>query len=233
MTLHIIILSYNQIDLLKQCINSIYANTNGNFSVFILDNGSETPTKEYLEKLTKDNLYINFQDTNLGIIKGRNICYQFSKNTNTNFSHILILDSDQILLPEWEKSYFELFNKKYDIVGKIAWKMRKDYYPYKIIKNETEEFNYVSCGGMMVKKEVIEDIGLFDERYEKYYWEDPDFIFRAHDKGYKIGWNYNPVIKHQKHNLSLSGERKKYFMENWKKFQEKWSNYKIPVFKMK
>lgn len=230
--LSIILLTYNNLSSTKQCIEDLYKHTK-NFQLIIIDNASTDGTVEYLKQLSKNsNIVVEYNANNQGIIKARNHGYQISKNLSSRPEYIFFIDNDQVALPGWQESYLEFFNKKYDIVGQIAWKMKKNYYPYKMIKDKTEEFNYVSCGGMMIKTSVIEDIELFDERFNFIYWEDPDFCFTAHNKGYKIGWNYNPVIEHQKHSLKLHRKRKKYFMENWKKFQDKWKDHKMPVFKM-
>ncbi len=230
--LTIILLTFNKLDHTKKCIENIYKYTE-NFNLVIVDNGSEENMIFFLQDLEKKNkeIIVHYNKENVGIIKGRNQGYEIGKKFKAEL--IFFLDSDQYVLKNWFESYLEFINKGYSVIGSISWRMREaDFYPYKIVKNKNEEFSYISCGSMMIKNSVIEDIGLFDERYEKFYFEDPDFIFRAHRAGYKIGWNYNKVIEHEKHNLSLFGERKKYFMENWKKFQNKWKGYEIPKFKM-
>ncbi len=232
--LNIILLTYNKLDCTKKCIENIYKYTE-DFNLIIIDNGSKENTKNFLKKLDKEhnNLIIQYNKENIGIIKGRNQGYEIGKKEFGDVDLVFFLDSDQMVLENWLESYMEFFEKGYRVVGSVAWKMRAtDFYPYRIMKNRNEEFNYVGIGGVMVKNSVIEDIGLFDERYELYYFEDPDFIFRVYRAGYKIGWNYNLAIEHEKHNLSLKGERKIYFIENWKKFREKWENFKIPIFKM-
>lgn len=233
--LNIILLTYNKLDSTKKCIENLYKYTK-NFNLIIVDNGSEEDMIFFLQDLEKKNneIIVQYNKENIGIIKGRNRGYFLSQKKYSNAQYIFFLDSDQMVLKNWQKSYFEFFEKgNYDIIGSIVWRMREaDFYPYKIVKNKNERYNYCGIGGIMIRNSIIENIGLFDERYELYYFEDPDFIFRAYQAGYKIGWNYNKFIEHEKHNLSLSGERKKYFMENWKKFREKWEGYIMPVFKM-
>jgi len=50
--------------------------------------------------------------------------------------------------------------------------------------NEIEETDFVSGCAMMVRRSVLENIGLFDEKYFLYY-EDADFCQRAKQAGYK------------------------------------------------
>ncbi len=226
-------MTFNKLDCTKKCIESLYKYTKNNFNLIIVDQGSKRDLVFFLQNLDKKNkeIIVHYNKENIGIIKGRNQGYEIGKKFKAEL--IFFIDSDQYVLENWFERYMEFIEKGYSIIGSIAWKMReKDFYPYKIIKNRNEEYNYVSCGGLVIKNSVIEDIGLFDERYEKFYFEDPDFIFRAYRAGYKIGWNYKKNIDHEKYDLSLKGERKIMFMKNWKKFQNKWKGYEIPKFKM-
>ncbi len=234
--LTIILLTYNKLDSTKKCIENIYKYTDRDFNLVIVDNNSEDDTTFFLNELEKKSskIIVKYNKENIGIIKGRNLGYEVGKNFNSEL--IFFLDSDQYVLEGWLDSYLEFFkNRNFEIVGKEAWKMREvDFYPYKRLKNKEESkyFNYCGCGALMVRSSVFEELGKFDERYEKFYFEDPDFCWTANKAGYKVGWNYNEVVKHDKHNLSLSGERKNIFMENWSRFRDKWNGYKMPVFKV-
>lgn len=50
---------------------------------------------------------------------------------------------------------------------------------------EIVEADYVTGCGMLIRREVVEAIGLFDERFFMYY-EDADFCQRARDQGFRI-----------------------------------------------
>ncbi len=62
----------------------------------------------------------------------------------------------------------------------------KTYLP----EDEIAEVDAVSGSCMMIRKEVIEEIGYLDERYFAYQ-EDTDFCFRAKNAGWKV--NYLPI----------------------------------------
>ncbi len=233
--LNIILLTYDNLPATKKCIENIYKFTK-NFNLIIIDNGSKNDTIIFLRELEKkyDNIVIEFNKENKGIIKGRNQGIDIANKRLTTYEYLFIIDNDQICLENWQESYFKLFeDERVGIVGAEAWKTRPlDHYPYKRIKEKGEEFNYCGCGGMMIRKKLIEKIGGFDaDTFHFIYYEDPDFCFRAFRAGYDIKWNHNPVIYHQKHNLRLKRERKRYFMDNWRKFREKWKGFKMPVFK--
>jgi len=230
----IIILTYNNLIATEQCIKNLCLYTQ-DFRLIIFDNGSTDNTSLFLKNLSKekDNVDFYLSRENLGIICGRNSAYEFLKNNYPVSNYICFLDNDQLVLEGWQNSYFNFFEKGYDMVGTEAWSMRNDFYPYYRCKNKEDNFSYVGAGGIAIKKEVIDKIGLFNEGYHFCYFEDPDLIFRAYNNGFKIGWNYENKIFHDHKGPLLNAERKKYFMSNWKKFKENWKGYKLPVFNMR
>ena len=232
--LNIVVLTYNNLHHTKKCLDHLYKYTK-NFNLIVIDNNSTAATTIYLNELEKkhNNIVVEFNIENVGIIKGRNQGYTISRMKYPDAKSVCFLDNDQFVLSGWQDSYFDFFEKGYEVVGKEAWRLReKDFYPYQKINSSKESFNYVGCGCMMIREPIFEELGGFDEIFSPAYFEDPDFCFKAYQKKYKIGWNYNPIVHHQKHDLALRGNRRKYFMNSWQKFQEKWKNYNIPVFCM-
>lgn len=68
--------------------------------------------------------------------------------------------------------------------------------------DERGETEFVSGCSMLVQREVIERIGMLDEKFFVY-WEDVDFCLRAKNYGYKICYEPKSVIWHK--NASSSG----------------------------
>jgi GT2 family glycosyltransferase len=225
----ILVLTYNNLESTKECIEKIYANTKSEFTLIVLDNNSTDSTVDYLSSLEYDNIKVYSQKANEGIIKGRNKLWYLSFGI-FDYDYICFLDNDQFVQDGWDDAYLELM-KDYDIVGTEAWQMRYNFHPYRRIKDESEHFSYVGCGGMMIRREVIEDIGLFDEEFNPKYFEDPDFCFRAIKKGYKIGWCVDKVIEHQKHDLTLSTMERVFFMRNLRIIQKKYRDFPLPKIK--
>lgn len=65
------------------------------------------------------------------------------------------------------------------------------------------ETDFVSGCGMLIQKEVINEIGLFDKNFFMYQ-EDVDFCIRAKNKGWKIKYNPSGIMWHK--NASSSGK---------------------------
>lgn len=229
--LDILLLTYNNLENTKRCIEALYKNTL-NFSLTILDNASTDGTVEYLQGMAvfNTNITLELQDENLGIVKGRNYLYKMSNGISPSTDYIMFLDNDQFVNANWEEVYLQLMKEGYDIVGSEAWQMdRRRCIPKKKCIKPTEEFNYVGCGGMMIKHHVIKDIGMFDEQFSPMYFEDPDFCYRAFDAGYRIIWRPY-FIDHQPHNLlkkELNVDRFINYFNSHEKFAKKYG-YTFP-----
>lgn len=227
--LNVIILTYNNLDATKKCFENLYKYTN-NFNLVVVDNNSTDDTKLFLENMDNDLIDVHLEENN-GVILGRNIGHSISRSVYPDAEYTCFLDNDQFVQAGWQESHMEFMNKGYAVVGCEGWLMGDDFYPVKKAEDEKDLFSYVGCGGMMFKNSVIDKIGLFDERFSPMFYEDPDLCFRVCGLGEIIAWNYNKIIEHQPHKL-LDAERKVYFNNSWKQFQEKWKGNRRPVFFM-
>jgi GT2 family glycosyltransferase len=106
--------------------------------------------------------------------------------------------------------------------------MNKNLLPKIKVAKYGDRFTYVGCGGMYIKKEVVESVGLFDEIFNPCYFEDPDYNFRCVQKGFKIDWIPNLPLIHKAHStLGKRNDKRIKFRSSWELFNKKWSG-KIP-----
>lgn len=236
----IIVLSHNGLSTTKEFLDLLYKNTEKDeFRLIFIDNGSTDGTLDFLKTFFKDlkNVIFVSSETNLGIIDGRNVGYYFSTCTSVEKSkHILYLDNDQFVADGWLNHHLSVLNGGYDIVGVEAWKMNKMFIPTDKIDSLNQDFNYVGCGGMLIKREVTKKIGMFDTRFNPSYFEDPDFCIRAFDHGFKIGWNFKSKIIHMPHRTlgKLNAtEKQERFTKSWNEFRKKWGTRHLPIFRQK
>jgi GT2 family glycosyltransferase len=83
---------------------------------------------------------------------------------------------------------------------------------------------YLECG-LLIKRKTITDIGLFDESYSPFEYEDADFCYRARSKGWLVYYCPESEVYHiggatiQKANKdyfkSVVERNKKLFLERW------------------
>ena len=86
--------------------------------------------------------------------------------------------------------------------------------------------DFVSGSCMLVRRDVFENVGWFDERYFMYY-EDVDFCYRANKQGYKSALVSSVVIKHRS-SASINKLDKEYYLaRNHLLFVEKNSPWRV------
>lgn len=222
----LVVLSYNGKTVTEKFIELLSKYTEPSaFNLIMIDNGSTDGTKEYLTNalsaFERHTLVLN--DQNLGVIGGRNMGYALYQSDPTEF--LCFLDNDQFVRAGWLEQYHEFMESgSYDLVGADAWLMDSSFMPRHNCKKKGDPYTYVGCGGMMVKKEVVDKLGLFDEQFNPAYFEDPDFNFRAREAGFKIGWNSLAKIDHLPHQtLGRDKDRMKFFAQSYDKFKKKWT----------
>ena len=83
------------------------------------------------------------------------------------------------------------FDKKYKWVKKHADKLEMKDFDH----NSTRPVDWVLGAAMIVRKEVVDDIGFFDEKYFMYL-EDADWCHRMWEKNYPVYYVHDIIIKH-------------------------------------
>ena len=169
----IIMSTYNHEKSLIQSINSILSQKYEDFEFLILDDNSTDGTKEVLDKFKKKDsrikVFKNYK--NLGLTKSLNILIKESKG-----NLIFRQDSDDISLPNRLMKQVSLLRhpNNHACVTRAANSVtlkkipNMSYYlPYKLVMNFKNPFIHGTLG---VKKEVLHDVGLYDEKF--YYAQD-------------------------------------------------------------
>ncbi len=228
----IVVLCMNNLKVSKYFLHMLYENTIG-FDLVMIDNNSNDGTQDYLKEFADShtNMTLVLNDENKGVIGGRNQGYEIINQLPTFPENILFLDNDQFVQKDWLPIHMSVLNRGYAVVGVEAWQINRGLYPSLKINSLNQWYSYVGCGGMIVKKKIIDEIGLFDSIYNPAYFEDPDFNFRIHEKGYQIGWNFvaEKYIKHLPHQtLGFQKNKNQIFLNSHNKFKEKWKNKHIP-----
>ncbi|MEW6162055.1 MAG: bifunctional glycosyltransferase family 2 protein/class I SAM-dependent methyltransferase [Nitrospirota bacterium] len=207
----IIILNWNKLEYLKQCIENAVKNTDyPNYEIIVLDNAStETGTREYLESLP----YISIMSpVNLGFGKGNNKAARAASG-----EYLLLLNNDTIPKHDWLTPMVDLMlnTPGCGIVGSkllypdgtiqhigvyMDFKGRRKHYFKKYPANipealEVRECEAVTAACLLIKKSVFEKVGGFDERYIQGV-EDMDLCLKVRELGYKIFFCPHSVLIH-------------------------------------
>ncbi|MFA5405105.1 MAG: glycosyltransferase family 2 protein [Ignavibacteria bacterium] len=209
----IIIPNYNGLENLKWVLRSLENQTNNNFRVIIVDNGSNDKSVEYIENNYKEIKIIKHVE-NLGFSKAINSGIQFSLDENI-CDIILLLNNDIELKEDFIEKGLKTFEcvKEADFVavkmlnffsrdviddtGDFIRKnggtpMARGHGEKDIGQYDKAGLVFGACAGAaFYKKHLFRDAGLFDEDFFAYL-EDVDLSFRFQLRGYKC--YYNPMI---------------------------------------
>lgn len=183
----IIILNWNKKDLTRNCLNSILKNTEyPYYEIIVVDNGSNDGSPQMI-KNEYPMVKLIENKRNLGFSKGNNIGIKYSKG-----DYIFLLNNDTEVTNNWLNSAVKVANSssKIGIVGckllfpdgKIqhagGWMDERamgHLYGYGEVDkgqyNKIYEVEFVSGAAMLIKKEVIDKIGLLDEGFSPAYKE--------------------------------------------------------------
>ncbi len=215
----VILSAYNSENTVEKSINSLLVQTYKNIEILIIDDGSNDKTLNSIMKFKNEpNIKIFENKKNIGLTKSLNKLIKMS-----NGKYIARQDSDDISSPNSFKRQLEDI-KKYDLDfsssrGYIENTKRKiprfSYYlPYSFLINYKNPFIH---GTLMIKKNVIEEVGLYDERF--YYAQDYKLMMELIKKGYRYKVIRNPLYKlNMTNNISTNKKsEQKYYADCVKK----------------
>ncbi len=214
----IVILNWNGVNDTLECIDSLNKITYKNYEIIVVDNNSEFTDTELLKsKLINEKVILIFNDKNLGFSGGNNVGIKEALTNNSDF--ILLLNNDTIVESDFLArlvDYASADQKVGIAVPKINYysepsriwyaggfisKIRGSGYTIgegatddKYTKNKFVSFATGCC--MLIKKDVINKVGLLDENYFLYL-EDTDYSFRAIKSGFNIYYVSKSIIYHK------------------------------------
>lgn len=210
----IILVNYNGASDTLECLKSLKKIDYPNYKVIVVDNNSsgndiEVIKKEYSDFIDK----IIIAESNLGFSGGNNLGINYALENNADF--ILLLNNDTIVEPNFlsvmvnkSKEYPEAgiitcrinyFDKK-DVSwysGGYISKIKASGFDLNLPNNSKDTFcSFASGCNLLIKREVIENVGLLDEKYFLYL-EDTDYCARTIQADYKILFTDKTKIYHK------------------------------------
>ena len=241
----IIVLTYNNLELNKACINSILLKTAyPNYELIILDNHSTDGTVEYLHELEKTSdsrVKIIFNEKNSGFAGGNNKAIQVSTG-----DFIMLLNNDTVVTRGWLTNAVKHMQNdaKCGMCGAVTNSIGNEAMIAVNYRNtkELEQFAYIYTSEhnneiytqvdrlamfcTLIRREILDNFGMLDENYQVGMFEDDDYAEVVKQAGYKF-YIVEDVFVHHVNNASFkkieTKEYKEIFERNKRYFEKKWN----------
>ena len=197
-----ITLNWNRRDDTLKCLESLYKLDFPNLRLLVVDNGSVDGSPEAIREHYPSVEQI-MNERNLGFAGGFNQGLKYALNAGAEY--ILIVNNDTTVAPDMLNLLMNsILPDNVGVVSPIILYSSKPYqiwsagagrnpWTLELTENhgrnqnfsEITEREFLSGCGMLIKRVVLENVGLFDERFFMYY-EDSDFALRVRQAGYKM-----------------------------------------------
>jgi len=185
----------------------------------VVDNGSKGNDAQVLQEKFGGYIHLIQNDKNYGYTGGNNIGIKHALK-NSSPDYFLILNNDTVVAPDFlgqltkvaesdasigivgsKVYYYDFPNRIQGAGGKVNMRTgQPSLIGIKEIdtgQHDTErEVDYIFGCCLLIKKEVTQKVGLFDESYFCY-WDETDYCFKAREAGYKVVYTPEAKIWHK------------------------------------
>jgi GT2 family glycosyltransferase len=207
----VVIVTFNRVKVLKSCLLSLLRNTYKNYEIIIVDNASTDDTAAGIRLLFP---YVRLlrNEQNLGYTGGNNKGIEYA--LKQDFEYLLILNDDVAVDPNFLKNLvnvacsnpeigiacpkvlcFETPNKLFKEYGKYNFYLGISYQPLNTI-NRPQETGLVPGASFLIKREVMQKIGLMDENFFLYF-DEGDLCYRTREAGFKMMYVPSAIVYHK------------------------------------
>ena len=241
----IIILTYNNLDKTRDCIESIRKYTDkDSYEIIVVDNNSTDDTKLFLEE--QDDIKVIFNESNVGFPMGCNIGIANAEETYD----ILLLNNDTIVTKNWLSNLKKCLysDEKIGAVGAVS-NNRANLQGVDFTYNNFDEMQNLASKNnisdvkkweekvcligycLLIKREVMDQLNGLDEGYTPGYIEDNDLSLNIIKLGYRLMLCHDSFIHHYLGTSFRKDEDKfnKIILKNRDYFEKKW-NFNVFTF---
>lgn len=221
----VIIVNWNGKRFLGDCLGAVERQTYPNFDVTMVDNGSTDGSVDFIHHHFPQIQILSLNE-NVGFSKANNKAIRTALTDGTQY--IALLNNDTKVDEKWLEHLVRIMESEKDI-GICASKMLR-METHHIIdstghifkwgrifergQGEVDAHQYdaklnivgACAGACLYRKEMLEDIGLFDERYGSYY-EDAELSWRAYNKGWRAKFVPESIVLHHRGGTTRSEPR--------------------------
>lgn len=209
----VIVLSWNGIEYLENCLNAVFSQDHPDFEVIVVDNGSTDGSPDFVaERFPQVRLIRN--ERNLGFAGGNNIGLQAATG-----GVMVLLNQDTTVQPGWLAALAEALDTDPNIGivggkalypdstiqhagGYVNGRGEGSHYGYQQREDvgqfdQMEDVDYVTGATLAITRQAFEIIGRLDEGFTPAYYEDVDWCYQARQAGFRVVYVPHAVLVHE------------------------------------
>jgi len=181
-SVRVIVITYNGRRHLEKCLPSLLATQYRNYSIWLIDNGSNDGSSEYVAEMHKTVRVVRNR-RNLGFAKGNNRVMLDAVRAGEDY--VLLLNDDTVVLdPFWISKAITLVAAD-SRISMLGFDLTDDLSKSLPSELSFKEVEHIDGCALLIRCRVLEDIGVFDEAYFAY-GKESDLECRAKRRGYRL-----------------------------------------------
>lgn len=232
----VLIPCYNHQDFVSQTINSVMNQTFDDFELIVIDDGSKDNSVAIIKKLQNEFKFRFISRTNKGLVPTVNELLSLSAG-----EYYVIFASDDVMLPKRLERQVKFLESNPDYAvchSGTEWIDEQGKFirtdcnrnPSGYVFPELLKGNFISAPSAMIRKSVLDDVGIYDESLQI---EDYDMFLRIAHK-YPIGYLQEVLVQYRQHPDNSYNNPKKFksMNENLYKILSKWEKTEFYLLSM-
>ena len=238
----IIVVAVDGLPFTRLCLESVLEHTEApSLELIAVDNGSSDGTRQYLERLAERDgrVRVIYNDQNRGFAAAVNQGLGEARGET-----LVLLNNDAVVPHGWlTRLERHLRHQRIGAVGPVTNRIGTDaeidveYTTYGEFLERAGEIAQCQAGErrgvemlamfcLAIRRDVVERIGLIDERFELGMFEDDDYARRLSQAGYRLALAEDVLVHHFGEasfgDLFANGQRDALMRVNRVRFEEKW-----------
>ena len=237
----VIVLSWNGMGDLRECLDAVRSQDFIDFEIIVVDNGSTDGSADFVASHYPDVRLIR-NERNLGFAAGNNQGLRVGTG-----DALVLLNQDTAVQAGWLKALVKAVvsdptcgiaggkalypdGRIQHAGGYVDERGCGSHYGYRQRDEgqfeQVQDVDYVTGATLAISREAFEVIGRLDEGFGRAYYEDVDWCYRAKGAGFRVVYTPHAVLVHKESSAAadLSHEGMYYFHRNRLRFVLKhWS----------
>jgi GT2 family glycosyltransferase/tetratricopeptide (TPR) repeat protein len=239
----IIVLCCNQLEYTRLCLESVRRCTRPPYELVLIDNGSTDGTAEYLEEVRQApgpwRVVVLRNEHNVGFPAG---CNQGLAQARGRY--VVFLNNDTVLTEGWLEGLVRAALRDWPLVGLVGAVTNASRAPQQVpvdyrglegveafsarrlrdFAGQALEVERLTGFCLLARREVLERVGCFDERFGLGFFDDDDVCVRVRQAGFRLRVAQDVFVHHfgSRTFTALGVDHRQLLQENFERFRDKW-----------